>query len=103
MNYDLGLSGLGILVLISAAFGGVVHLVGIGRPWGGVVSAAGWFVGGLIASEVVWGTLTADEIQPIVDGLAFDESLLGGLLGGVTAALVVWMLTRRGARPRATA
>ena len=102
MNYDLGLSGLGILVLISAAFGGVVHLVGIGRPWGGVVSAAGWFVGGLIASEVVWGTLTADEIQPIVDGLAFDESLLGGLLGGVTAALVVWMLTRRGARPRAT-
>jgi hypothetical protein len=103
MNYDLGLSGLGILVLISAAFGGVVHLVGIGRPWGGVVSAAGWFVGGLIASEVIWGTLTADEIQPIVDGLALDESLLGGLLGGVTAALVVWMLTRRGARPRATA
>jgi hypothetical protein len=95
VNYDLGLTGLGMLVVVSGAFGGLVHLVGVGRPWGGIVSAAGWFVGGLVASEVVWGAMTVDEIQPMVDGLAFDESLFGGLLVGLPVALVAWLLTRR--------
>jgi len=103
VNFDLGLSGLGILIVVSAVFGGVVHFLGVGRPWGGIVAAAGWFVGGLIASEVVWGEMTVEEIQPIVDGLAFDESLLGGLLGGVPTALLVWVITRRGARLRTPA
>ena len=103
MNYDLGLTGLGILVVVSAAFGGVVHLLGVGRPWGGIVAAAGWFVGGLIASEMVWGDRTVEEIQPIIDGLAFDESLLGGLLVGLPVALVAWLLARRGARAPASA
>ena len=103
MNYDLGLTGLGILVVVSAAFGGVVHLLGVGRPWGGIVAAGGWFVGGLIASEVVWGEMTVAEIQPIIDGLAFDESLLGGLLVGLPVALAAWLLTRRGAHQRTSA
>lgn len=49
-----------------------------------------WFIGGFIASEVIWGTLTVDEIQPIIDGLAFNEALLGGLIGG----LGTWLVTR---------
>ena len=35
--------------------------------------------------------MTVDEIQPIIDGLAFDESLLGGLVVGVPVAIVAWI------------
>lgn len=36
------------------------------------------------------------EIQPIIDGLAFDESHLGGLIVGVPVVLVTWFVTRGG-------
>jgi hypothetical protein len=89
MQYDLGLTGLGILVIFSLVFGVVVQIIGRARsPWLWLVGAAGWFVGGLYMSEVLFATATIDEIQPIVDGLAFDEALLGGLIGGVVATLV---------------
>jgi len=39
-------------------------------------------LGGLIASEVVWATATEEELQPVIDGLALDESLLGGVIVG---------------------
>jgi hypothetical protein len=96
MHLDLGLVGLGILVVISLGFGLVAQLV-LGKAttrWLWLIAAAGWFLGGLFASEVVWGTLTEDEIQPIIDGLAFDESLLGGLIGGALAVVVTWLATR---------
>ena len=86
MNVDLGLAGFGLLVGISFGFGALAQLVmGAGNRWLWLIAAAGWFAGGLIASEVVWGTLTVEEIQPIIDGLALDESLLGGLIGGILA------------------
>ncbi len=89
MQYDLGLTGLGILVIVALAFGAVAQLVGRAEtPWLWVLGAAGWFVGGLYMSEALFATATIDEIQPIVDGLAFDEALLGGLIGGVLATLV---------------
>lgn len=44
-------------------------------------------------SEVLFATATVDQIQPIIDGLAFDESLLGGLIGGVLVTLVGRFLT----------
>ena len=37
--------------------------------------------------------MTAEQIQPIIDGLA-DEALLGGLLGGLVAFSAAWFLTR---------
>lgn len=61
--------------------------------WAKFGPAAGWFIGGLFASEVVWGAMTAEEIQPIIDGLAFDEALLGGLIGGVLVVLVTRFVT----------
>jgi hypothetical protein len=92
----MGLQGLGILLVISLAFGVLAQIV-LGRRttrWLWLIAAAGWFVGGLVASEVVWGSMTEDEIQPIIDGLAFDEALLGGLIGGVVAVGVAWLVAR---------
>ena len=97
MQFDLGPQGLGILVVGSLIFGGIAQIV-LGRgstPWVWLIGAVAWFVGRLIASEVVWGPFTAEEIQPIIDGLAFDESLLGGLVVGVPVVLVAWYVTRR--------
>ena len=91
MQFDIGLQGIGILIAISLGFGIVTHFVGKPRiQWEWLIAAAGWFIGGLFVSEVVWGKLTVEEIQPIIDGLAFDEAMLGGLIGGVA----VWLATR---------
>ena len=97
MQIDLGLQGLGILIAVSLAFGVVAQLV-LGRGttrWMWLIGAAAWFIGGLVASEVIWGTATEDELQPIIDGLALDESLLGGLVVGVPVVLVTWYVARR--------
>ncbi len=104
MQFDMGLTGLGILLVISVTFGVVVQLV-LGRrgPFIGAVAGAGWFVGGLVASEVVWGGLTVEEIQPIIDGLTFDEALLGGLVGGTLALAAAWLATRPRTHPAARA
>ena len=97
MQFEIGLTGLGLLAIISVGFGLVAQFV-FGRGstrWMWLVGAVAWFAGGLFASEVLWGTLTEDDIQPIIDGLAFDESLLGGLVVGLAAVLVTWFATRR--------
>jgi hypothetical protein len=89
MQYDLGLTGLGLLLVFSLGFGLIAQIVGRAEtPWLWLVGAAGWFAGGLYMSEVLFATATIDEIQPIIDGLAFDESLLGGLIGGAFATLL---------------
>jgi hypothetical protein len=98
MQFDLGLTGLGLLIVISLSFGAVAQFVAgrrAGTPWLWLVAATGWFIGGLFASEVVWGGSTVDEIQPIIDGLALDESLLGGLLTGLSVVVVALLLTGR--------
>lgn len=97
MHYELGFQGLGLLIGLSLGFGVIAHLVaGKGAPrWLWLIGAAAWFIGGLFASEVVWGTNTVDDIQPIIDGLAFDESLLGGLVLGVPVAVATWFVARR--------
>lgn len=97
MQFDMGMQGLGLLLVISLGFGLIAQLVlRGGTRWLWLVAAAGWFVGGLFASEVVWGTATSDELQPIIDGLLLDESLLGGLVLGVPVALVTRYLAGRG-------
>jgi hypothetical protein len=94
VQFDLGLQGLGILVGLSLVFGLIAQFVGrAGTRWDWLIAASAWFIGGLIASEVVWGTLTVDEIQPIIDGLAFDEALLGGIIGGLLGFLATRFLT----------
>lgn len=94
MQYDLGLTGAGILITTSLAFGVVAQIAGRAEtPWLWLLGALGWFMGGLYLSEVLFAAATIDEIQPIVDGLAFDEALLGGLIGGTLATLVGRFLT----------
>jgi hypothetical protein len=94
VQFDLGLAGLGLLIVISLGFGVVAQLFGrAGIRWLWLIAAAGWFIGGLFASEVVWGAATTEELQPIIDGLAFDESLLGGLIVGAFVVLATRYLT----------
>lgn len=97
MTFPIGPGGLALLALISLAFGlGAQLLLGRGHTrWMWLIGAVAWFAGGLFASEVVWGSLTEDDIQPIIDGLAFDEALLGGLIAGVVAVTLTWFATRR--------
>ena len=99
MQFDLGLTGFGILLVISVGFGLAAQLVvSGGYRWMWLVAAVGWFVGGLFASEVIWGKMTVDEIQPIIDGLALDESLLGGLIAGVLVVIATRLATGRASR-----
>jgi hypothetical protein len=94
VQYDLGLQGLGILVAFSLGFGLVAQIAGRAEShWLWLVAAIGWFVGGLFFSEVLFATATEDELQPIIDGLTFDEALLGGLLVGVPTAIVARYIT----------
>ncbi|HEY6013877.1 MAG TPA: hypothetical protein VIU37_07715 [Candidatus Limnocylindrales bacterium] len=103
MQFNLGLQGLGILAACSLGFGVVAQIVGrsAGR-WMWLVAAVGWFVGGLFMSEVMFATATEGDIQPIIDGLAFDESLLGGLIVGTLAAIAAWVVVRGGVFNRRT-
>jgi hypothetical protein len=96
MEWDLGLQGLGVLLVMSLGFGIVAQLV-FGRAttrWIGLIVAAVHFVSGIFISEVWFGWATAADLQPNYDGLSFDEVLLIGLVPVVLTVLVVWYLTR---------
>jgi len=97
MHWDLGLQGLGLLVIMSLGFGVVAQLV-MGRAttrWLWLIAAAAYFVGGLFISEVWFGWATEEELQPNINGLSFDEVLLIGLVPGIVAVLVTRYVTRR--------
>ena len=105
MHDDLGNAGWNILIGFWLGFGAIARLIVghvRGTRWLWLIGAAGWFIGGLFASEVLVGTMTIDEIQPIFDGLAFDEALGGGLLGGLAAVLVTLFVTRQNRLQRPT-
>jgi hypothetical protein len=56
MLLEIGIAGLGLLASISVIFGLVAQLViGQRNHWTWLVGAVAWFVGGLFASEVIWG------------------------------------------------
>jgi hypothetical protein len=100
MQWDLGLQGVGVLVLMSLGFGLVAQLVagrGMTR-WLGLIAAAAYFVGGLVISEVWFGWATEEDLQPNIDGLSFDEVLLIGLVPGIAAVLVTRYVIGRKAR-----
>ena len=101
MQYDLGSTAQVILIFFAIGFGAIVQLILGDRAtrWVWLTGAVGWLVGGLFMSEVLFATATEDEIQPIIDGLAFDEALLGGLLGGLVAVVATWLVARFMLRP----
>jgi len=102
VQYDLGLQGLGILVGLSIGFGVIAQIVlwrSVPR-WLWLVAGGAYFLGGLFVSEVMFATATEKDIQPVIDGLAFDETLLGGLIAGLVAIAATWYLTSRVRRDR---
>jgi hypothetical protein len=94
--YNLGLNGLATLVAMSAVFGLVVGAISwrAASHWIGPIGAVAFFLGGLFTSEVMFASATAAELQPNIDGLSFDEALLGGLILGLAATIVSWYVTR---------
>ena len=97
MNYDLGLQGLALLIIPAVLFGLVAQLI-VWRSsthWMWLIGAVAWFVGGLFASEVLYGAETTEaNLQPLIDGLLWDEALIGGLVTGLIAVVVTWFATR---------
>lgn len=96
MQWNLGPAGLGLLALVSLAFGLLAQLVA-GRmtsPQLWVIAGLGSFVAGLFVSEVMFGWATGAELQPNIDGLSFDEALLGGAIGGLASVLATWYVAR---------
>lgn len=97
MQWDLGLQGFAVLVGMSLAFGLVAQLI-VGRAtsrWLWLIASGAYFVGGLVVSEMLFGWATAEELQPNIDGLSFDEVLLLGLIPGVAAIVITRLVTHR--------
>ena len=102
MEWDLGLLGLGLLLLMSLGFGVIAQLIA-GKEttrWLWLIATAGYFVGGLFVSEVWFGWATQEELQPNIDGLSFDEVLLLGTLAGIVTLLITRWVTGRNRRRR---
>ncbi len=101
-QYDLGSTAQVILIFFAIGFGAVAQLVMGKRAtgWLWLTGALGWIAGSVFVSEVLFATATEEEIQPIVDGLAFDEALLGGLVGGLLAVVATWLVARFLVRPK---
>lgn len=97
MEWDLGPTGIGLLLVMSVVAGGIAQLIAARATtvWVGVIVGATYFVAGLLISEVWFGAATAAELQPNIDGLSFDEVLLIGLAPAIGALLVTWLATRR--------
>ena len=60
-----------------------------------ILSTGLFFVAGLFTSEVWFGWATEEELQPNIDGLSFDETLLAGLIAGIVAVVLTRRVTRR--------
>ncbi len=98
MNVDLGVQGWALLIIPALIFGAIAQAIfwRSGPHWLWLVGAVAWVVGGFVASEVIFGSETTEEnLQPLINGLLWDEALLGGLLVGLAAVLVTALLYRR--------
>lgn len=95
MHWDLGLQGFAVLVVMALVFGVVVQLLFWDRAlrWLWAAGAAVFAVLGLLISEVWFGWATAADLQPNIDGLSFDEVLLG-LVIAVALAIGVRYVVR---------
>lgn len=96
MQWDLGLQGVAVLIVMSLCFGVFAQLLFWGRTtsWVWLIASAAYFVAGLFISEGLFGWATEADLQPNIDGLSFDEVLLGYVVA-VPVALVSRYLTRR--------
>lgn len=106
MNTDIGIQGLALLIGPALVFGLLAQAL-LWRHtthWLWLIASLAWIVGGFVASEVIYGAeVTEENLQPLIDGLLFDEALLGGLVAGVGAVLVTWLLLHTGGHRSLTA
>lgn len=104
MQWDVGALGLAALGAVSLGFGLVAQLVIGGRAgrWIWLIAAAAYFVLGLVISEVWFGWATEEELQPNIDGLSFDEVLLGVIPGLIVVFGIRHVLRRRTRPPAGT-
>lgn len=96
MEWDIGLKGLGTLMVMALAFGLLAQMFA-GRgitPWMWAISASVFFVAGLLISEVWFGWATEEELQPNIDGLSRDEALLA-IFPGIAAVAITRHLSKR--------
>ena len=99
VQWDLGIQGVAVLILMSLIFGAFTQAVFWGRAsrWLWLVASAAFFVMGLFISEVWFGWATEEELQPNIDGLSFDEVMLGFVIG-IPIVLVARYLVGRSQR-----
>ena len=97
MEWDLGLRGLGLLLLMSAAFAAVAQLAmwRTTTHWIWLIAGGTYFLSGLFVSEVWFGWATEEDLQPNIDGLSFDEVLMLATLAGIASVVVTWFFARR--------
>lgn len=98
MTWDLGLQGVGLLLLMSVVSGGLAFLMWVRTAprWVWPAASALFFVAEVLVSEWWFGWATEEDLQPNIDGVSFDEVLL---LGNVVP-LVVLAIARLALRRR---
>lgn len=96
MQWDLGSGGMGVLAVMSLAFGAFSQAVfwGMAGRWLWLAAPAVSFIGGLFISEVWFGWATEVELQPNIDGLSFDETLLGYVIGVPMVLVARYVMAR---------
>jgi cation transport ATPase len=96
VQWDLGIQGIALLIVMSLAFGVFTQVVFWHRttPWLGLIASVAAFVVGAFVSEVWFGWATAAELQPNIDGLSFDETLIGFLVGGAVVLVARYLAAR---------
>ena len=102
MQWDLGVQGIALLAVMAVAAGLVAQLL-FGRatsPWMWAIAGTTFFVVGILVSEGLFGWATEVDLQPNVDGLSFDEVLLGGSFAAVLSVLVTRWVTHPAGQTR---
>jgi hypothetical protein len=97
MEWDLGIRGIGLLLVMSVGFGLVGQLLAwrLTPHWLWFAATVIYFASGLFVSEVWLGWATEEDLQPNIDGLSFDEVLLLAPLVGLPFLIVAWLVNRR--------
>jgi formate-dependent nitrite reductase membrane component NrfD len=102
MDWDLGSFGLLLLLGMSLGWGLIAQVLAGQQTtrWLWLIVTGVYFVSGLFISEIWFGWATEEELQPNIDGLSFDEVLLGVIPAIATVLIVRHVTRRRRHRPR---
>ncbi len=101
VQWDLGLQGVAVLIVMSLGFGVFAQLTfwSESTRWVWLLASAAFLVVGLFISEVWFGSATEEQLQPNIDGLSFDEVLLGYVVGIPVVLVTRYLTQRRSHRP----